>query len=671
MQETPAMKTGIFAPKSAKAKKKSGKKSLEQELDQELLDSLNDFDSKPFYTPRRYARTNYLDDMWSRRSFRRSSEVSDDDLVTAHRMVSSFVNALARGKSYEVVFDSGTSTAGTDMKRRRVFITTAPVIDTTITAAETGRVLTGLAVHEICHPRYGDATSRAVQEVWPNAVTPPKVSNLLDDIRIERRFVEEYPGYSGVFAPTLKYIADAQVKTNSGLKFEPSTMAPLDIGIGATRYPNSINWDGFEAERDWWQAWAERWAVEDAPRRHVEGVREALRHLAAAKDRKRQTGSPVRENASQPGDPGPSDDMSDGAAGSEVPQEDGRGNDDRDKYDDKADAMDDEDLATATSNYGGEFPADSGVQAVNDAAKANGVDLTSTIEENREADQRVKEAAFKQTTESGMEIDVVTSIDKLPTDLNAVRATRSDLAARYVRDAFMRSRTGHSSDQNYKKRGKLDQRGLSRTAHGDFRLFTKRTAQSHDKFLVWLMIDLSGSMRGMEVAQAAQVATAFAEASTHVKEIRLAVWAWSSNFRYDGWNGRSTSNRAGAALVWQSGMPVSRVAKMIDLQKGGTPDSVAMEWAGERIAQAAKRDERPLVLMCSDGDGEAEMNAMVEKTRARGVEVYGVSFGYSMDEGMLKARYGDKYVSFKGSIVATAKPLADLVARMVAPRGRR
>jgi len=658
------MNTGIFGPKlGSKSKKKAEKKQkLEEELDEALLDSLEDFDSAPFWTPHKYARTTYLDDMWTRRSFRKSTEASDEDLVTAHRMVSSFVNALSRGTNYDVIFDAGTSSAGTDMKARRVYVTTAPVIDKTITATQAGRVLTGLGCHEICHPRYGTDTAQAVTDMWPYSSLPKKVSNLLDDIRIERRFVADYPGYSGVFEPTLKYIADAQVKQNGG-KFYAHSMGNFDLGIGATRYPDSIDWTGYESERAWWVAWAQRWSVEDAPRRHVEGVMEALRHIRAAQERERATGSPVKQSAGQPDESSGSDDKEDGGAGSEGPQETGEGND-ADKFDREAEAIDEHNLGGVISPN--DLPEDSGVDAVNKAAQQNGVAINKTLEENRDADGRVKEAQYVETTEMGSEVDVVRSMDQLPKNLNDVRFDRSDLAARYVRDALMQSRIGHTASRSFQKRGKLDQRALSRTAYGDYRLFTKRKAQSHEKLLIWLLVDGSGSMKGKEITQAAQVAMAFAEASTHVKEIRLAVWVWGSNFRMTQYGITGGGSRAGAALAWETGAPLKTIPTLIDLRPGGTPDATIMDWAGERIVKAAKRDERPIILMCSDGEGEVLMEESVERARSKGVDVYGVSFGLTTDE--LIARYKEKYVEFRGSIIETAKPLADLVAKMVRPR---
>lgn len=623
------------------------------------LGALEDFDSTPFWTPRRYASTDYLDEMWSKRSFRATDFQQDQDLVTAHQMVSSFVNALSRGAGYIVLFDSSTSTAGTDMKKKKVYITTAPVIDKSIDAKQAGRVLTGLGVHEICHPRYGTDTSSAVRAIWPTAVIASKVSNLLDDIRIEARFVKDYPGYSGVFAPMLDYIEKAGIKKMGVMS--PSKANIFDIGIAATRYPGAVDWTGWEAERRWWLDWAARWAPEDSPRRHVMGVREALRHMAAAAERERETGDKRKEGPGKGQQAGRSDGIGDGEGDSgEVLG----GDDVPDAFDQRAEESSDDQLPVSIRITSSELPDDSGTQAVNEAAQANGVSEHSTQTTNSEADSKVKDAQFIEQTAYGP-IEIVRTPQQLPIDMNAIRFTRSDLAARYVRDALMRSRTGHTGESRHRKHGKLDRHALSRSVHGDYRLFSKRQSQSRDKFNIWLMIDVSGSMSGHEVVQAAQVATAIAEGAAHFRNVRVSVWAWSNAFRRE-----ATSygdNNPGAVRLWSTGEPIRLIQRLIDLKKGGTPDATVMDWAGKAVLQDTHVGERPVILMCSDGSGQGMMNQAVERARDRGVEVYGVSFGLS--DSALRERYGDDCILWNNSIVETAKPLADLVARMVAHRG--
>jgi hypothetical protein len=60
------------------------------------------------------------------------------------------------------------------------------------------------------------------------------------------------------------------------------------------------------------------------------------------------------------------------------------------------------------------------------------------------------------------------------------------------------------------------------------------------------------------------------------------------------------------------------------------------------------------------------MEAAVEKARRAGVIVRGVSFGDGMSAEALLARYGrGNFIPWAGSIMATARPLAAMVARLV------
>jgi hypothetical protein len=255
----------------------------------EADDDVEDFDSDDFTVEveddlraaREGSRNAYIGGLWSRYGYGSSAMDQRMAVVTAHEMVQTFIDTFrTTERDYRVTFDPRVGTAGTDLNGFRVVVTPAPVYDKSITPEEAGIILTGMAVHEVSHVRYGRSTAAAVTRTFGKKPLAQVISNLLDDVRIERRFADEYPGYRDVFLPMLDYVAQAAIKVNGPPV--PRTDDPVNLAISAVRYARWAVWTPeASVERDWWQAWADRWSREDAPRRHVAGVREALRHIAA------------------------------------------------------------------------------------------------------------------------------------------------------------------------------------------------------------------------------------------------------------------------------------------------------------------------------------------------------------------------------------------------------
>src|SRR6185503_12777640 len=166
----------------------------------------------------------YLGRMWDRSGFgwgdrEATIEARAEALTVGSRMVKAFVNTFTtgRGGRYRVTFDPSTSTAGVNYDERRIIISPAPVLDDTLTPQEAGVILTAMAVHEASHVRYGTDVATSIRRAFgkrrdydhPHADEARGLANILEDVRIERRFAADYPGYAHVFAPAAKYVAEA------------------------------------------------------------------------------------------------------------------------------------------------------------------------------------------------------------------------------------------------------------------------------------------------------------------------------------------------------------------------------------------------------------------------------------------------------------------------------
>jgi hypothetical protein len=613
----------------------------------------------------------YLKGMWS--GFRATSNATFDegvgsqlaqDTILAHGMVQSFVNAFARDGYYVVTFDPHTSTAGTDMHAKHVAITPAPIADKDLTAEEAGLILTGLATHEISHPRYGRRTAQAVDAAFPGNGTASRLSNLLDDIRIEKRFIADYPGYAGIFEPTLNYVGAASLKRDKilGLR-KPSLNAPVNLAIGATRYPSFNDWSdpAIKAEFDWWNDWAVRGSREDAPIRHVGFIREALQHIAALKAQQKKAQSTTAPSASSSssgtGDSDPSPSTPSGGEKSEAAPLD---DDTLNQITMPANYYDPED--TKTEDDTNPMDGCSGSAAVDKAAAEGDTTYKEIAALKNEAENIVQNARNQESDGHGNKVDVSKSLRGITGGLPKARP--SAVAAKYIRNAIMQSRTGHTDHAPFKRHGRLDQRGIARIAKGDYRVFEKRTAPSVGRFNIWVMVDASSSMEWggwseqAPLQNAAAVGHAMAVASQTIPTVRMSLWAWSSPFRSGAYAD------GGAALAWKTGMKTDQALRLSTVKTGGTPDAVVMGWAGRAILKETVGEETPVIIFISDGAGYGEMNARIEEARKAGVEVYGVSFSGGMDD-VDSRRFGkNNYVPWKGSIEETARPLATLFARI-------
>jgi hypothetical protein len=521
-------------------------------------------------------------------------------------MVSTVVSAFARGGNYRVTFDESMSTAGTDLIGRKVVITPMPLKDPTLSIEQAAEILTGLAAHEVSHDRYGRATAAAVtREFGDGHTTAQTLSNILDEPRIERRFADEYPGYAGIFKPLLAYVAmsgqtEAERLAGTKTKIDHNSSA-TNIAVSATRYDEWVEWEsGLEDERQWWLDWSSRWSREDSPKRHVEGVREALVHI----------GESTEKIERQPGQ------------GSSA----GSG----------------DDLPSCVADGAAEAAVKNG--ATGDPGSAS-----------RVAEEAVRDSKNYEDNGSFGRIDVM-KIVKTPRN-SSVGMTGSSAAAAAIRNAFMRARGGYTAVSRGHNNGRLDSTRIDRVASGRFDVFSKKSAPSPKRVLAWVMIDCSGSMGGTPIRDAASVARALADASKTADNVRMAVFGWSDPFR----NRTNYTAAAGVAKVWETGQPTDEVFRLVDLPMGGTPDAACVNWAAKAIRAEARNDEKPLLIVGSDGCGDYRLADVVRAARKSGVDVRSVALG-SGDDDYLASVYGrDGVIKWAGSIIETARPLARLI----------
>lgn len=586
---------------------------------------------------------------------RYSTQTTDDRrrIVDAQRLCQGLVDTFATGeKPYRVSFVEH-GVGATDYGARTVTISHKPLLDRTITPELGQAVVTAVAAHEAAHVRYGGRTIKAaVQSAFGYDARAHVLSNIVKDVHDEAGFVADYPGFRGLFAPAIRYVAESDL-AKSGLDRYPAIEKnPIDVAVAAARYAEFTDWAGMESELAFWSDWAARAAKGNRAADHVAFVREGLAHLAeqerAAAERKQDERAET-ESSDETGD-------------------DGRGDESGETSGDES--FDAEQAARQDRPTLDPCWAD----AAEDVAEDHGVDNSITGED---ADQLVTDETSRVSAQSPLGGDISGEAHWNP---RAVITGRPEAVAfdgsvsGAIRAAFARTRTGHFETTRNLKSGRLDNRSLVRVASNDYRLFNKRTAPSEGKYLIWLLVDCSGSMfdrtgwnkTNDPIHQATRLSAALATATRFLPNIRLDVWGWTTAIKLSGAS-------FAAVRVWSTGEPVANTGYLPKVNPGHhTPDGETLIWAAKAIRAAAKPDETPLIIIASDGHGSLRSSGhgseTVDAVRRSGVGVVSVALG-ELGEDNQRSLFGEgNFISWPGSIRALARPLGDLVARMAAGR---
>ena len=174
--------------------------------------------------------------------------------------VQTIVDVLVeRGQDYRVGF-APDSTAYTDFNSKRIAITAKPLTEGGKPLADVLDILTGFAVHEVGHARMDDTLTRRITAEWPGKVSPGRLSNTMQDVRLESAMILRYPGLAGVFDPTMEWVAN---QGPTGAAADPVAYGTalderLNFVAAIARYRPWITLAtdaATVAEDAWWSAW--------------------------------------------------------------------------------------------------------------------------------------------------------------------------------------------------------------------------------------------------------------------------------------------------------------------------------------------------------------------------------------------------------------------------------
>ena len=244
------------------------------------------------------------------------------------------------GKGWTVSYDP-TLNAYTDRSAaRRIVVSVKPLLDAKPgdRLDKVAAIMTGFAVHEVGHTKLDFYT--AISKRWPGKDLPKVVGNIIEDVVLELRTVERFPGFAdqgqgNVFRPTLEWVADISCPKYP-LKWAGSSGHKVNVVGQIVRYRDFVTFSEDKATQDalaWVDQWAERITPAIGPSDCVALIEDLLAYMKAtlADETPDETPKPK----------GPEGENPDG--GQSIPDEDdddtegGDGDGDSDEGDDDAD----------------------------------------------------------------------------------------------------------------------------------------------------------------------------------------------------------------------------------------------------------------------------------------------------------------------------------------------
>lgn len=190
---------------------------------------------------------------------------------------------------------------------------------------------------------------------------------------------------------------------------------------------------------------------------------------------------------------------------------------------------------------------------------------------------------------------------------------------------------------------------LSRVAIGDYRVFSKKVDAKTTHAAVHIMVDASSSMRiGDRITEASIGALALAEAFDSMKEVNLGVSSFGGvDFSYRIHHGKRLTNKSRQ--------------NMAILPGGSTPlDKALITVSGILLSQP---EERKVVLILTDGEPtkkEASIN-MINSLKSAGVIVLGIGIAIRPESKEVMSKlFNDGYEQ-----VTTADEIREAMYRMV------
>lgn len=462
-------------------------------------------------------------------------------------------------------------TSATNFNENTIWVSACALADTAIEQGEGVDVTTGFALHEASHAQYTTDLVHVVSQ--PTRLTPLSVAgllfNIMEDMRIEAKTAEVFPGFTGYFEKAIEYMWARFASQKSPHTWGPELNDKLNAVIQMIKWPEQYR-PIYEAdprlkdEAEWWQDWVGR---------YTSGQIQARPALVEAIKR-----------------------------------------------------FDDEDKQAMDDLRGKEQQAKLDQESLEDAIRKaielmdpNGTimrpcsSLTNPMGHDKHLDKNKPSAEVAQRAARLVEMGVKEESDfrdqfptgkSRPNQIISMRPVEDDQSrhayhapdaglVQRMRAAFHLRPSAMEWTDRLRKSGSVDEDEVWRAGTGDMRFFEQRTIESAPDTSIGIMVDGSGSMNGHKMDVAVQAAAIVHACLKDINGVNVHVWSHTA-----GVNGGGTCT---IFKIWERGEPLTRLGLMHTQASGNNFDGYALAWGVRELVREGKPDEQRILFIISDG----------------------------------------------------------------------
>lgn len=543
----------------------------------------------------------YLSDWWGGSSYFGGSSDRTRKLAIAVQAVQTTIRVIDNhDRRMRVMLatdeEEGKPSSYTSYDERLIQVSPMALLDTAIDEGEGIDITTGFALHEASHAEYSESTLKALRE--PTLLRPVAISsllhNVLEDVRIEGKTSEVFPGFVGYFEKALSYMWNLQ-KGHVPAAWGPTLQQKMSAVIAACKWYADIKPLATDptlaAEVEWWHEWVVAYGEGKAPLRA---------QLVKGMDRLKS-------------DPDTAKEMEKMEAEERAMEAAMKGSAERDP--EVLKKLVKESLKKfglpSLSCSSGEAPGGGVVDPSGKRKPGLGAgeaeEVTRLVKSEIEAGH-VKEMRLPNIDGHNPKMTILRP-PETASSAKKYEPANGGLVNRMRRAFFFRP-TAMESTERLMKTGQIDDDELWRGGlpDGDYRMFEQRRIESAPDTSVTLLIDASGSMGGYsggyshtggygktKVEIAIELAQIMHACLKDMNGVKVKVRAHTGD--------TPDSGHPGVALyrIWEHGEPITRLSLMKEIQMGNNYDGYAIGWCIKELVEQHRPNEQMVLIVLSDG----------------------------------------------------------------------
>ena len=575
----------------------------------------------------------YLSSWWAsdvHKSWSGSSE-SSYKLATALKAVRSVVRVVDDSNPPMSVDWADTAISATSFGDNKIIINPQPVTDTKTDDGDAIDVTTGFALHEASHSQYSREPYETLKS--PTEVSPLTIGamllNFVEDVLIERKTSEQFPGFAGYFDKALEWTWEG-CKKNAPKEYGPKLNDKLNAVIAICRWPDKVakvlKDPSFAAEIPWWSNWRDDYLDGRVGAR--ETIERGLAHLAEDPDTKAEMDA-IAEREKEMKEFG-------------------------------------EAIEQIIEQLGKEIADQLGIKP---CASDDGPQKTLRTSEHREVTKMVDEDYTKEQvyiqTPSGSRMPPI-HIDHPAESDESKRAYigKPNPVLQRLKGALVFRQELPRFTTRLLKRGGLDEEELWRWADKDYRVFNEDVIAARPKVQFSLLIDMSGSMSGKKLRTAQELGQLMVWALKDMEGVHTKVFGHTGDL--------TTEYESTIHRLWEPGEPLTRLGLTHALPQGDNYDGYAIEWVARELIARTGPDEQMVLLVLSDGypagqnyghlDAEEHVGLVTRWAEKQGVAVIQIAIDPSIRPAN-QARMFRQFIQFD-DLASVPTKLARLLAKL-------